>query len=60
MGGHDYVCFPCPEIAYIIGVGSAVNKLFNDNFKLYPGQRDNNGRIYGPSWLHKKLEKSLF
>ena len=59
MGGHDYVCFPCPEIAYIIGVGSAVNKLFNDNFKLYPGQRDNYGRIYGPSWLHKKVEKSL-
>jgi len=56
MGGHDYVSFLNPNIRYMIGVGNAVNKIFNNNFKLYPGQRDDNGRIYGPSWLHKKVE----
>tara|TARA_R100001244_G_C5139466_1_gene127559 strand:- start:57 stop:647 length:591 start_codon:yes stop_codon:yes gene_type:complete len=59
IGGHDYVSFLNPNFRYIIGVGNAVNKIFNDNFKLYPGKRDNEGRIYGPSWLHKKLEKSI-
>ena len=56
MGGHDYVSFLNPNFVYVLGVGNAVNKIFNNNFKLYPGQRDNNGRIYGPSWLHKKVE----
>lgn len=60
MGGHDYTSFLNPNFRYVVGVGNAVNKIFNNNFKLYPGQRDHNGRIYGPSWLHKKVEKSLF
>ena len=54
LGGHDYVSFQSPEYKYAIGVGSAVNKIFKDKIKLYPGQEDNKGLIYGPSWLHKK------
>ena len=59
IGGHDYICFPHPDPAYVIGVGKAVNKIFDNNFKLYPGKTDKDGNLYGPSWLHKKERKSL-
>jgi hypothetical protein len=55
IGGHDYASFLHPDVKYIVGVGNAVNKIFNNNFKLYPGERDDNGKIYGISWLHKKI-----
>ena len=59
MGGHDYVCFVHPDPKYVIGVGKAVNKIFDNNFKLYPGKTDKNGNLYGPSWLHKKRKESI-
>ena len=36
-----------------------INKIFDNNFKLYPGKTDKDGNLYGPSWLHKKERKSL-
>ena len=59
MGGHDYVSFLNPNYEYVLGVGKAVNEIFNDNFLLYPGTRDNEGSIYSPSWLHKKIKNEL-
>jgi len=59
MGGHDYASFNNPNYEYVLGVGKAVNKIFNDNFLLYPGKRDNEGFIYSPSWLHKKIKNEL-
>lgn len=59
LGGHDYVSFLNPNYKYVLGVGKAVNKIFNDDFFLYPGKRDDEGFIYSPSWLHKKIKNEI-
>jgi len=59
LGGHDYVSLDELDYNLAVGVGRAVTKIFKHRIKLYAGEEDNKGRIYGPSWLHKKTSRQL-